>query len=241
MTRGKALRVETPHPSVDRSHASPLPPGAGPGSMRVRRPAGDGERGCRGRPTPTLPGRGRGEEVGPGENEGTAGWILPPLPEGAVPGSQYACRAADSVAQMGPHRRSAQARNRLGNRALLAIRVDKSRSKALPSLSPGAAPGSQDSGGVGSSPSSSPLPRPGATSGQRHQESSDPMEVDPVSGEALQETRRPHERRGDATREHSGGRISTRTRARTRAAGTSGERTTGSHPAPPLLNKKLDG
>ena len=163
--------------------------------------------------------------MGSSENEGTSGWIPPPLPEGAVPGSQDARRAADSVARMGPHRRSTQARSRLRNRALVAISFGNSRSRGLPSLPSDAAPGSQDSGDVvGSWPSSPPLPHPGATSGQRHQESSAPMEVDPVNGEALQETRMPHERRGDATGEHTEGRISTRMRARTRAAYKTGER-----------------
>ena len=50
------------------------------------------------------------------------------------------------------------------------------------------------------------------------------MEADPVSGEALRETRRPHERRGDATGEHKEGSIFTRTRASTQAAARTGER-----------------
>ena len=85
-----------------------------------------------------------------------------------------------------------QARNHLGNRALIAVRIDNTTSRGPPSLSPGAAPGSQESGGVEPWPNSPPKAPPGATSGQRHQESSDPMEVDPVLGKTLQETRRPH-------------------------------------------------
>lgn len=57
-----------------------------------------------------------------------------------------------------------------------------------------------------------------------NQESSGPMEVDPGSGEPLHETRRPHEKRGDAIGAHTGGRISNRTTARTRAAATTSER-----------------
>ena len=149
----RSTQSRDPSPvEVDRSHDPPLPPGAGPGSWRAGRPAGDGRRGWRGRPTQTLPGRGRRGEMGSGENEGTSDWIPPPLPEGAVPGSHVTRHAADSATQMGPHRRSTQAGSQLGNRGLLAVRVDNSISRGLSSLPPGAAPGSQDSGGVGSWP-----------------------------------------------------------------------------------------
>ena len=226
------------------SHAPLLPPEAGSGSIPPGRPAGDGGKGWGG-PTQALPGRGRGAEAEPGENEGASDVVPIPLPEGAAAGSQDTRCAAEYVARMRFHRESTQARGQSGNRALLAVRDNNSSLRWLPSLPPGATPGSRDPGGAWSLPRSTPRPPPGATSGQRHQESSDPTGVDPVGREAKQETRRPHRRRGsveeggDRSRTEDGayteGRISTRTRARTRAAAGTGERANGqsSGAAPP--------
>ena len=127
-----------------------------------------------------------------------------------------------------------QSRGQLGNRAPVADRVNNDELKRLPSLPTGATPGSQDPGGAVSRSRSTPHPPPGATFGRRHQESSNPVDVNPVRMEARQETRRPHRRRGrveeggDRNRTeneaHTEGCISTRTRARTRATVRTDER-----------------
>ena len=163
------------------------------------------------------------------------GNLAPPsLPERAAPGSQDTRRAVEHVARMRYHGGFTQSRGQIGNRAPLPDRVNNGGLRRLPSLPPGATPSSQDPDGTGSRPRSTPHPPLGATSGQRHQESSDPMDVDPVRREARQENRRPHGRRGrveeggDRNRTENGahteGLISTRTRARTRAAAPTGER-----------------
>ena len=163
----------------------------------------------------------------------------PPLPEGAAPGSQYTRRAADYVARMRLHWGSTQARGQKGSRVLLAVRDNySSRLRWLSSLyylqAQHQALGPPGGRGPGQGAPPPPPPPMGATSGQRHQESSDPIEVGPVRREARQESRRPHRRRGnvedggDRRRTEDGacakGRISTRTRARTRAAARTGER-----------------
>ena len=99
---------------------------------------------------------------------------------------------------MEPQRGSTQARSQLPGKvqAPIAVRADSSRSRWSPSLLPGAAPGSQDSGGIRPWPSSPPALPPEATTSQRHQESSDPTEVDPIRGEPLMAIRRPRRRQG---------------------------------------------
>ena len=154
--RGTTQRRDPSPMEVDGSRGSPLLPGAGLGSRRAGRPTGDRGRGWRGRPTQALTGRGRRGEVGPEENEGAEGGAAPPLPEEAAPGSQNARRAEDYVARVGVRRGSTPARSQLGNRALLAGRADNSRPSRPPSLPPGAAPVSQNSGGFGSRPRSPP-------------------------------------------------------------------------------------
>lgn len=126
-TREELLSVETLRPwKWTGVTPPPIVAGGRIGSSARSRPAGDGGRGWRGRLTQALPGRGRGGEVRPRENEGTSGGIPPPLVEGAAPGTQDACRAAKYGALMGLQRGFTQARSQLGNRALLAVRVDSS-------------------------------------------------------------------------------------------------------------------
>ena len=133
---------------------------------------------------------------GPRREWGASSGISPRFPETTARGSRDARHAANYVAQMGFQRRFTLARSPLRNRAPNAVRADNSRSRRPPSLRPGSAPSSQNWGGVGPWPSSPPSPPPQATSGQRHQEGSDPMEVEPIRGEALMETRRSHPRQG---------------------------------------------
>ena len=127
---------------VNGIHAPHLSPGAGSCSRNPGRPAGDGERRWGG-PIQALPGRGRGGEVEPGEDKGTSDAVPSPLPEGAAPGSQDTRRAAGYVVRMRFHMGFTQARGQLGNGAYLVARVNNGRLRWLPSLPPGATPGSQ--------------------------------------------------------------------------------------------------
>ena len=140
-----------------REPCPPLPPGAGSGSRHPGHSAGDGGRGWRGR-TQALPGRGRGSEMEPGENDGVSDVVPSPFPEGAAPNPQDTRRAVEDVAQMRFLRESTQARGQIGNRAPLAVRLTNSGLRWLLSIPSGATPGAQDPGDAGSRPRSTPTP-----------------------------------------------------------------------------------